>query len=206
MKSKELKKSKFKSNKNNISYEKNEGRVKEKAPKKLSSRIVNEIFFYSRVILTALIITFAVNNYIAVNAKVPTGSMETTVMTGDRIIINRLAYINGSPKRGDIISFKFPDNEKKNYLKRILALPNETIEGKDGIIYIDGEPLEDDFTTIIMKDDFGPYTVPEDSYFVMGDNRNNSYDSRYWNHKFVPFSSIVGKAEFSYYPTFKILD
>ena len=172
----------------------------------VSNKILNEIFFYSRVILTALIISFALKNYIAVNAKVPTGSMETTVMPGDRIIINRLAYINDPPERGDIISFNFPDNEKKNFLKRIIALPYETIEGKDGIIYIDGEPLEDDFSSIVFKDDFGPYTVPEGCYFVMGDNRNNSFDSRYWVHKFVPFDSIVGKAEFSYYPTFKMLD
>lgn len=170
------------------------------------TKFLKEIFFYSRVILTALIIAFAVNNYIAVNAKVPTGSMETTVMTGDRIIINRLAYISEPPKRGDIISFYFPDNEKKNLLKRIIALPYETIEGKDGIIYINGEPLEEDFTSVVFQEDFGPYTVPEDCYFVMGDNRNNSFDSRYWIHKFVPFDSIVGKAEFSYFPTFKILN
>ena len=173
---------------------------------KISNKILNEIFFYSRVILTALIITFAVNNYIAVNAKVPSGSMETTVMPGDRIIINRLAYLNTLPKRGDIISFKFPDNEEKNYLKRIMALPNETIEGKDGMIYIDGELLENDFSSIVINDDFGPYTVPENCYFVMGDNRNNSFNSRYWVNKFVPFDSILGKAEFSYYPVFKMLD
>ena len=176
------------------------------AKNKILYKILKEIFFYSRVVLTALIITFAVNNYIAVNAKVPSGSMETTVMTGDRIIISRLAYINNLPERGDIISFDFPDDESKNYLKRIIALPFETIEGNDGVIYIDGEPLVKDFTSIVIKDDFGPYTVPEGCYFVMGDNRNNSFDSRYWVHKFVPFDSIVGKAEFSYFPTFKILD
>lgn len=187
-------------NKNNISER------KLKKSEKTSNKILSEIFFYSRVILTALIITFAVNNYIAVNAKVPTGSMETTVMPGDRIIINRLAYLKESPKRGDIISFDFPDDTTKNYLKRIMALPNETIEGRDGIIYINGEPFIDDYTSIVINDDFGPYTVPENCYFVMGDNRNNSFDSRYWVHKFVPFDSIVGKAEFSYYPTFKILD
>jgi len=173
---------------------------------KTSNRILKEIFFYSRVILTALIIAFAVNNYIAVNAKVPTGSMETTVMSGDRIIINRLAYLNEPPKRGDIISFYYPDDESKNFLKRIMALPNETIEGKEGVIYINGDPLINDFTSVVIRDDFGPYTVPENCYFVMGDNRNNSFDSRYWVNKFVPFDSILGKAEFSYYPAFKILD
>ena len=169
-------------------------------------KILNEILSFSRTILTGLIIGFAISNYIVANAEVPTGSMETTVMAGDRIIINRLSYVNESPQRGDIISFYFPDDESELFLKRIIALPNEVIEGKDGIIYINGEPLTTDYTSIISYDDFGPYTIPENCYFVMGDNRTNSYDSRYWEHKFVPIDSIVGKAEFSYYPSFKILD
>lgn len=169
-------------------------------------KILKEILSYSRAILTGLIIGFAVSNYIVANAEVPSGSMETTIMTGDRIIINRLAYINEGPQRGDIISFSFPDNESELFLKRVIGLPNEVIEGKDGIIYINDEPLTNDYTSIISYDDFGPYTIPEDSYFVMGDNRTNSYDSRYWEHKFVPIDSIVGKAEFSYYPSFKILE
>lgn len=169
-------------------------------------KVLKEILSYSRTILTGLIIGFAISNYIVANAEVPSGSMETTVMTGDRIIINRLAYINETPQRGDIISFSFPDNESETFLKRIIALPNEKIEGKDGIIYINDEALTNDYTPIVSYDDFGPYTVPENCYFVMGDNRTNSYDSRYWEHKFVSIDSIIGKAEFSYYPTFKILE
>lgn len=169
-------------------------------------KILKEILSFSRTILTGLIIGFAVSNYIVANAEVPTGSMENTVMAGDRIIINRLSYVSESPQRGDIISFYFPDDESELFLKRIIALPNEEIEGKDGIIYINGEPLINDYTPIVSYDDFGPFTVPEDCYFVMGDNRTNSYDSRYWEHKFVSIDSIVGKAEFSYYPSFKILE
>jgi len=169
-------------------------------------KLLKEILSYSRIILTGLIIGFALNNFIIANANVPTGSMENTVMTGDRIIINRLAYINESPERGDIICFLFPDDEKEKFLKRIIALPYETIEGKNGIIYINGEPLEKDYTPIQFKDDFGPYTVPKDCFFVLGDNRNNSNDSRYWKQKFVSLDSIIGKAEFRYYPNFKLLD
>lgn len=84
------------------------------------NKILKEILSFSRTILTGLIIGFAVSNYIVANAKVPTGSMETTVMAGDRIIINRLAYINETPQRGDIISFSFPDNESETFLKRII--------------------------------------------------------------------------------------
>ncbi len=167
-------------------------------------KILNTILAYSKTILTGLIIGFAINHYIIANAEVPSGSMENTVMTGDRIIINRLAYINESPERGDIICFLFPDDEKEKFLKRIIALPYETIEGKNGIIYINGEALKNDYTPIQFEYDFGPYTVPEDCYFVLGDNRNNSNNSRYWNNKFVPIQSIIGKAEFRYYPSFKL--
>lgn len=171
-----------------------------------TNKILKEIFSYSRTILAGLIIGIGLNNYIIANAEVPTGSMENTVMAGDRIIINRLAYINESPERGDIICFLFPDNEEEKFLKRIIALPYETIEGKDGVIYINGEPIEKDYTPIQFEYDFGPFTVPKDCYFVLGDNRNNSKDSRYWEHKFVPIDSIIGKAEFRYFPNFKILE
>jgi len=115
-------------------------------------------------------------------------------MPGSRIIINRLAYLTQEPQRGDVISFWYPDNPKENYLKRIIALPGETVEGKDGIIYINGKELEESYIKEVSYMDFGPYTVPEESYFVMGDNRNNSWDSRYWTSKFVTRDAIVGKS------------
>ena len=87
----------------------------------------------------------------------------------------------------------------------IVGLPGETIEGKDGIIYIDGEPLKQDYTEEVSEDDFGPYTVPEGAYFMMGDNRNDSWDSRYWEHKFVELQDIIGKAAVSYFPHPRVL-
>lgn len=167
--------------------------------------ILKEVLYYSRTILTALIIAYSLNSYIIANAEVPSGSMETTVMTGDRIIINRLAYKNQDPQRGDIISFSMPDDETQNYLKRIIGLPGETVQGIQGVVYIDGTALVPDFTDQKIDEDFGPYTVPEGSYFVMGDNRRNSYDSRYWEHKFVALDAITGRAEFCYYPEFRML-
>ena len=156
-------------------------------------------------ILIALGIGLFLNKYVVANAQVPTGSMETTVMAGDRILVNRLSYVFGEPKRGDIVTFIYPDDGKTLYLKRIMGLPGETISGKNGVIYINDEPLEEDFTQEISEEDFGPYTVPEGSYFMMGDNRNDSWDSRYWEHKFVKMEDIIGKAAVSYFPHPRIL-
>ena len=163
--------------------------------------ILKELFSYTKIILTALVISFAVNNYVIANAVVPTGSMESTIEPNDRIIINRLAFVTTEPQRGDIISFWYPDNVDENCLKSIIGLPGETIESKDGEVFINGEILDESYIKEKSYDDFGPYEVPEGCYFVMGDNRNNSHDSRYWEHKFVSKDKIVGKAMIKYYPS-----
>lgn len=164
-----------------------------------------EIVSWVKTVVFTFAVYFIATNTLIANAMVPTGSMENTIMPGSRIIINRLAYLAEEPERGDVISFWFPDNPKENYLKRIIALPGETVEGKDGKIYIDGEELKESYIKEVFYEDFGPYTVPEESYFVMGDNRNKSWDSRYWNNKFVSKEAIVGRAEFEYYPELKRL-
>lgn len=168
-------------------------------------KLLNEIFSYSKIILLSLILTFFINTKLIANAQVPTTSMETTIMADSRIIINRLAYISTNPKRGDIISFQCPDEAPGSipFLKRIIALPGETIEGRNGKIYIDNLELEERYVKVSMTEDFGPYTIPDNCYFMMGDNRNNSWDSRYWNNKFVKRDTILGKAEFEYYPEIK---
>jgi signal peptidase I len=144
-------------------------------------------------------------------------------MTGDRIFGFRLAYglnLNlfgkqistkwKDPERFDIIIFKYPDDESQLFIKRLIALPGETVEVRDGKVYINGSdtPLDDSFVPETPNGgyyDFGPVTVPEDCYFMLGDNRNNSKDSRFWDNHFVSFDEIVGKAEIRYYPTIKLL-
>ena len=163
-------------------------------------KIISEILDWSRTILIALIVGFAASKVLITSAQVPTGSMEDTIMPGSRLIINRIAYAVSKPKRGDIIAFYFPDDEETVYLKRIIALPGETVEGKNGNVLVEGEPLEEDYVTEEIDSDFGPYYVPTDMYFVMGDNRNDSWDSRYWEHKFVKKEDIIGKAAVSYFP------
>ena len=167
--------------------------------------ILLEILDWSRFVFTALVLGVLISNKLIANAQVPTGSMENTIMPESRIIINRLAYINEKPERGDIISFYFPDDGKTNFLKRVIGLPGETVLGKDGYVYIDGTILEEIYLKEPMEGEFGPFTVPEDSYFVMGDNRNNSWDSRYWTDPFVEKKEIVGRAEFEYFPELKRL-
>lgn len=173
--------------------------------KKIVKKVLMEILDWSKVFLFALLISFFIRSTVVASAIVPTGSMEETIMIGSRIIINRLAYINEGPERGDIVSFYYPDNEEELFLKRVMGLPGETIEGISGYIYINGEKLEEDYTPIILDYDFGPFTIPDNCYFMMGDNRNNSLDSRYWQNHFVERSKIIGRAELEYYPQIKLL-
>lgn len=169
------------------------------------NKIIREILETSKMILVSVVIAFFIRSTVMASAVVPTGSMESTIMTGSRIMINRLAYIADTPSRGDIVSFIMPDDGKTQFLKRVMGLPGETIQGINGRIYIDGVVLEEDYTDIIITNDFGPFVVPEDCYFMMGDNRNNSWDSRYWNNHFVEKDAIIGQAFLEFYPELKVL-
>ena len=142
-----------------------------------------------------------------INAKIPSESMEDTIMTGDRIFGNRLAYINKDPQRFDIVIFKYPDDETQLFIKRVIGLPGETVEIRDGKVYIDGSetPLDDSFTPEPPQGDWGPEVVPEGSYFMLGDNRNRSKDSRFWTNTFVKKEKILGKAVLRYFPSPKLI-
>lgn len=128
-------------------------------------------------------------------------------MTGDRIFGNRLAYINKDPQRFDIVIFKYPDDETQLFIKRVIGLPGETVEIRDGKVYIDGSetPLDDSFTPEPPQGNWGPEVVPEDSYFMLGDNRNRSKDSRFWTNTFVKKEKILGKAVLRYFPSPKLI-
>lgn len=169
-------------------------------------RIFREILSWTKIVVISVAVGVIANHTLIVNATVPTGSMENTVPVGSRLFMNRLSYVFADPQRGDIVTFPCPDEPETMYLKRIIGLPGETIEGKDGVIYINGKVLKEDYIKEPSYKDFGPYEVPENSYFMMGDNRNNSWDSRYWSSKFVPKEDLVGKGIFEYYPKLKWLD
>jgi signal peptidase I len=164
----------------------------------MSKKVIKEVISWILVFVIAIIAATLIKEYIIYNVEVPTGSMEHTIEIGDRVVTSRLSYLSSDPRRGDIVVFPFPDDEEMDYIKRIIGLPGETIEGKDGLVYIDGNPLEEPYVTEALDSDFGPYEVPEDSYFMMGDNRNNSQDSRYWENKFLAREKIEGKAILRY--------
>lgn len=158
------------------------------------------VFTFAAAILVALVL----KNFVIINATVPTGSMENTIMPGDDLFGFRLAYQFSEPKRGDIIIFKYPDDEEEKYVKRIIGLPGETVRISNAKVYIDDSetPLQEEY----LKDEWtvatGPFEfkVPEGCYFVMGDNRNDSWDARYWDNTYVAREKIIGKAEWVYFP------
>lgn len=170
--------------------------------KKEEINIKQEIAEWVVVIVLAVAFAVVINTFFLVNALVPSASMENTVMTGDRLFGNRLAYIKEDPRRGDIVIFKYPDDEKQLFIKRVIGLPGETVQVIDGKVYINycDEPLNEPYLAQEMLGDFGPYEVPEGAYFMMGDNRNYSADSRFWTNKFVYKDKILGKAWLQYYP------
>ena len=168
---------------------------------------LREVIEFFVPIVIAVAVALCLRTFVFANVVVPTGSMLNTIQEGDRIIASRLAYVNNDPERYDIILFKFPDDESQIYVKRVIGLPGETVQIVNGVVYVtktDGKTiqLDDSFvTTGTPYGDFGPYVVPENSYFMLGDNRNNSKDSRYWQHTFVNKSKIIGKVKFRYCPS-----
>ena len=171
------------------------------------NRFWEELWEYVKMILIVVVVVLIVNNFLLINAKIPSESMEDTIMTGDRIFGNRLAYLFSDPQRYDIVIFKYPDDETQLYIKRVIGLPGETVEIREGKVYIDGSetPLDDSFTPETPVGNYGPYTVPEGCYFMLGDNRNYSKDSRFWQNPYVEKEKILGKAMLKYFPGFKLL-
>lgn len=130
--------------------------------------------------------------------------MEPSLYTGDRIIVNRLAYRLGEPKPGDVMVFKYPLDTSIDYVKRVVAVEGDTVEARNNVLYINGQPQEpaDYLAPDTVYNDFGPIEVPDNNYFMMGDNRNISSDSRVWGT--VESSLIIGKAIFVYWPPHNI--
>lgn len=185
-----------------MSEEKQEEKKEEKQQKQETS-FARELLEWVIVIGISAILAFALDKFIIVNARIPSASMEPTIMTGDRLIGNRLAYLKSDPQRGDIAIFLYPDNEKEIFIKRVIGLPGETVTIRNGLVYIDDSsyPLDESaYVTTTPLGDFGPFEVPQGAYFMMGDNRNNSMDSRYWKRHFVFKDKILGKAWVRYFP------
>lgn len=173
---------------------------KSEKKKSLLWEVLSWVFTFALAIALALVL----KSYVIINATVPTGSMEHTIEPGDDLFGLRLTYHFTDVKRGDIIIFKFPDDETQKYVKRVIGLPGEKVTIHKGKIYIDDSetPLDEPYLKDKWVQSTGPYEfeVPEDGYLVMGDNRNDSYDARYWDNTYVTKDEIIGKAYFIYYP------
>jgi signal peptidase I len=149
-------------------------------------------------LLSLAIITFVVQAFF-----IPSGSMEPTLMVDDRILVAKFTYRFEPVQRGNVIVFRYPLNPQRDFVKRVIGLPGDRAQLKDGVVYVNGRPLSEKGYTI--KPDFGnygPVTVPPNQYFVLGDNRNNSEDSRFFGY--VPRANIIGKAVFIYWPLQRI--
>lgn len=165
---------------------------------------------WAQSIVVALILTLVIRTFVIQAFKIPSGSMRPTLMEGDKLFVNKYTYRFHPPKRGDIVVFKYPEDPKKDFIKRLVALPNETVEIRDGKIYVDDQMLgdPDSFSKFYYynHDPFGgpneKIKVPEQAYYVLGDNSANSTDSRFWG--FVPKANLVGKAVFRWWPITKI--
>src|SRR5262245_46584107 len=172
---------------------------------------------YAESIVIAVILALFVRTWVVQAFKIPTGSMENNLLIGDHLLVNKFVFgpTLGSfdravlpvrdIRRGDVIVFKYPDEPERDFIKRVIGLPGDTVELKAKKVYVNGRPLDEPYvhfltpasegaevTSMDVRERYGPVTVPPSQYFVMGDNRDNSQDSRYWG--FLPRDYIKGKA------------
>jgi signal peptidase I len=124
--------------------------------------------------------------------------MEPTLQTNQYLLVNKVSYMVGEPKRGDVVVLKFPQDPRRDFIKRIIALPGEEVEVRSGIVMIDGKPLDEPYILSKPAYTYPKKRVPAGSYYVLGDNRNNSHDSHVWD--WLPKEYIIGKAWVSYWP------
>lgn len=159
-----------------------------------------------KVIVIATVVYQLIFNFLLINAVIPSGSMQNTLGIGDRVIAERFIFRFTGIERGDILIFHPTDvnSDKEYYIKRVIGMPGDTVEGIDGYVYINGVKIDESYVKDLLSEDFGPYSVPKDCYFMLGDNRTESFDSRYWEDKYVSIDSIVGKAVFKYLTNFEL--
>ncbi len=161
-------------------------------------------------IIIAVVLALIIRTFIVQAFKIPTGSMRPTLIEGDRILVNKFIYKFREPKRGEVIVFISPEDKKKDFIKRLVGLPGESVQIANGIVLINNNPLEEN--SLLKKyyyynrGEFGAegqaLKVPDNAYFVLGDNSGSSRDSRYWG--FMPKKYLLGKAFLIYWPPNRI--
>jgi len=176
---------------------------------------------YAESLTIAVILALFVRTWVFQAFKIPTGSMEPNLLIGDHLIVNKMIFApsvtsverillpNRQIRRGDIIVFKYPEEPERDFIKRVIGLPGDRVELRRKTVYINGTPLTESYAHLTdppsdsagvtgdLREFYGPVTVPPDQYFMMGDNRDNSEDSRYWG--FLPAHYVKGRALFIYF-------
>ncbi|MGF1513556.1 MAG: signal peptidase I [Elainellaceae cyanobacterium] len=160
---------------------------------------------FRNTLLLSAVIALGIRHFVFEARYIPTGSMLPTLEINDRLIIEKMSYRFREPTRGDVVVFAAPDSIKEKdptfndaLIKRIVGLPGETIEVKEGKVFVDGEAIVENYINEVPNYVWGPQSVPEDSYLVLGDNRNNSYDSHFWG--FLPDDNLIGRAAVRVWP------
>ena len=180
---------------------------------------------YFESIVIAVILALFIRTFVVQAFKIPTGSMEENLLIGDHLLVNKFVFgptdsrieravlPDAAVKRGDVIVFKYPEEPDRDFIKRVIGLPGDTLELREKKVYVNGQPLDEPYvhflqppstssefhetTSFDVRERYGPVTVPPNQYFVMGDNRDNSQDSRYWG--FLPRDYIKGRAWLIYW-------
>lgn len=167
----------------------------------MSNSTGREVWEWVKSLGIALVIALVIKTFVVELPLVPTGSMVPTIGIGERILVDKLTYRFKPVQRGDIAVFPNPDDTSQLYVKRVIGLGGETVEIHGGKVFIDGKVLDEPYLKVVTEGNWGPYKVPVGEYFMMGDNRNSSRDSRYWvaTH-YIPQSQIKGKAQFIVFP------
>jgi signal peptidase I len=174
---------------------------------------------YFESIVIAVILALFIRTFVVQAFKIPTGSMENNLLIGDHLLVNKMVFGPtesgleraltpvGEIRRGDVVVFKYPEEPERDFIKRVIGLPGDTLEVREKRVYVNGQALDEPYvhflappsqseyneiTSFDVRERYGPVTVPADQYFMMGDNRDNSQDSRYWG--FLPRELVKGKA------------
>jgi signal peptidase I len=164
------------------------------------SQLKEELLAWVKTLLSAAVYAVLIVTFCFQVARVEGQSMAPTLEDQDRLIVNKLVYRIGEPRRGDIVMLYYPLNPDKSFVKRVIAEEGDTVRIVDGRVYVNDIPLKDDYVSNEYRshDDWGPQVIPEGYYFVMGDHRNNSSDSRHWG--MVPKRYIIGKVQLRWWP------
>ena len=161
---------------------------------------MKEIKEWAQAIIAAVVLALLIRTFLFEIILVDGSSMLPTLQDADRVFVNKIGYIVGKPQHGDVVIFKTPEDPHTNYVKRVIGLPGDRIMIRDGVVYVNGNALVEPYILEPPYNDYAEITVPEGTFFALGDNRNGSKDSRDFHVGFVPLDNLLGEAVFRIWP------